>query len=420
MVGDSPVFRQVVEGRIEGAEAGAGKVVEGCLEQFLYFVAGAVAQAERAETEVADIHGAMVDCGNGINDMYRADIYQVDICFDSNGNGPKLQMTLFAGKADMHPIHFIKLFIASLLLLAGGQTLAVTKVLECNSDKHRTRVCPVERIIKVELVQQLSSARCAKGKTWGYDQNGVWVKLGCRGRFRVEHGRVDSPPHKNDGKIARTDVFCADKGRGSNHCPADTRGKVRLLHQFSRKECRRGTSWGIDRRGIWVDKGCIALFRVSRRTDPPARRETFRCGSEDFMYVRCEILFPSKIRFHKQLSRVKCVKEKNWGFDAKGVWVKEGCRAQFKAEIRVDEQPQWLVGRFKGYDKWSDEEITLRIRRNGVVRARIEGRRVPVELEGDLLMLDRKNYVLSKTRKGFKAESTVSGGYRTIRFRRDD
>ena len=43
-----------------------------------------------------------------------------------------------------------------------------------------------------------------------------------------------------------------------------TRGGVRLARQLSREACVEGVSWGFDRDGIWVDKGCRAEFEVGR------------------------------------------------------------------------------------------------------------------------------------------------------------
>ena len=57
-------------------------------------------------------------------------------------------------------------------------------------------------------------------------------------------------------------VTCASDNRLRNYCSADTRGGVSLSRQLSRSACQQGTSWGYDRRGIWVDRGCSAEFTV--------------------------------------------------------------------------------------------------------------------------------------------------------------
>jgi hypothetical protein len=40
------------------------------------------------------------------------------------------------------------------------------------------------------------------------------------------------------------------------------RSDVELIRQRSTSACRFNTSWGYDRRGVWVNKGCRADFAV--------------------------------------------------------------------------------------------------------------------------------------------------------------
>ncbi|MCB0330870.1 MAG: DUF3011 domain-containing protein, partial [Bdellovibrionales bacterium] len=40
---------------------------------------------------------------------------------------------------------------------------------------------------------------------------------------------------------------------------------ISLDRQLSKSSCREGFSWGRDDRGVWVDNGCRAEFRVDRR-----------------------------------------------------------------------------------------------------------------------------------------------------------
>jgi hypothetical protein len=41
-----------------------------------------------------------------------------------------------------------------------------------------------------------------------------------------------------------------------------TSGGVRLKRQISRDACIEGQTWGFDRNGIWVTKGCRAEFQI--------------------------------------------------------------------------------------------------------------------------------------------------------------
>ena len=58
-------------------------------------------------------------------------------------------------------------------------------------------------------------------------------------------------------------INCASQDGGRQFCPADTRGGVTMVKQNSSSPCVQGQTWGYDGRGIWVDRGCRATFRVS-------------------------------------------------------------------------------------------------------------------------------------------------------------
>ena len=57
-------------------------------------------------------------------------------------------------------------------------------------------------------------------------------------------------------------VVCSSQERGYEFCEVETRYGVRLTRQISRARCVEGSTWGYDRRGIWVDAGCAAEFEV--------------------------------------------------------------------------------------------------------------------------------------------------------------
>ncbi len=47
-------------------------------------------------------------------------------------------------------------------------------------------------------------------------------------------------------------------------CAAKTEGRVELVRELSGNRCQQWKSWGYDRDGVWVDKGCRAEFRVGK------------------------------------------------------------------------------------------------------------------------------------------------------------
>ena len=64
--------------------------------------------------------------------------------------------------------------------------------------------------------------------------------------------------------LGQSVVSCSSDDMKRHYCDADTRGGVRLVKQHSDAACREGETWGYDRRGIWVDRGCRADFEVRR------------------------------------------------------------------------------------------------------------------------------------------------------------
>jgi Protein of unknown function (DUF3011)/Ricin-type beta-trefoil lectin domain len=63
----------------------------------------------------------------------------------------------------------------------GGNSGAIT----CSSDNGRRVYCSADTRGGVRLVRQISGSRCDQGRTWGYDERGIWVDRGCRGEFDV-------------------------------------------------------------------------------------------------------------------------------------------------------------------------------------------------------------------------------------------
>lgn len=62
---------------------------------------------------------------------------------------------------------------------------------------------------------------------------------------------------------AQETVVCQSRGNDRNertYCRIDSREGVRLVRQLSRAECDRGRTWGVDRRGLWVTRGCRGQF----------------------------------------------------------------------------------------------------------------------------------------------------------------
>lgn len=205
-------------------------------------------------------------------------------------------------------------------------------IVRCESNDGRTRECPIDGG-RVLLERQLSRASCIEGRSWGYGRGSVWVAQGCRADFRVI-GRGGYGPGNGQGygNIVRCD---SDDGR-YNRCAFPGGGRAELVRQVSRAACVEGRSWGSDRGSVWVSQGCRGEFEVRRgggwnRPDYGYGGRVFRCESNDGRYVECAANTRAGIQLVRQLSRAPCIEGRSWGYGRAGIWVAQGCRAEFRS-----------------------------------------------------------------------------------------
>lgn len=139
-------------------------------------------------------------------------------------------------------------------------------VIRCESQRHRTQHCRVDTRGGVSLVRQLSDQPCVRGRNWGHDRNGVWVSQGCRAEFSIGRGNAgygnSHGPRPFPQQAAGRTVRCESSNHGQRRCNLPVQHTVTLVRQLSSASCVRGRTWGWDRNGVWVDRGCRAEFAV--------------------------------------------------------------------------------------------------------------------------------------------------------------
>ncbi len=228
--------------------------------------------------------------------------------------------------------------IVLFLAVGAGNAFAREYRVTCESNNNHYRQCRAPNDGRVRLVRQLSRATCIQGSSWGYDPRGIWVDQGCRARFVVHEGGGRRPGISGGGKTLR----CASDDHRYRHCRADTSRGVTLKRQISGADCRKGYSWGYDRRGIWVDKGCDAVFLLRHRGGPDYDQRPgggwgghrgprrVRCASKEHRYRHCRARTGRGVRLVEQLSGAECVRGISWGTDRRGIWVDKGCDAIFQ------------------------------------------------------------------------------------------
>lgn len=186
----------------------------------------------------------------------------------------------------------------------------------CESLRGRPEKCFADTRYGVNIIQQLSNASC--NNNWGYTDQGIWVDNGCRAEFSINSGW-------DQGGSVDNIMVCESYRYKRNYCAAYLNGRdVFLLNQLSNSSCIG--NWGYDRNGVWVTNGCRAEFVVEDRHYN--QNGLLTCSSRNFQFQGCQADTRGGVEFARQLSRASC--NGNWGYDRQGIWVTNGCRAQFK------------------------------------------------------------------------------------------
>ena len=206
---------------------------------------------------------------------------------------------------------------------AGDRSLPLW--VRCESRDMGRQHCPIDTAYGVQLVRQLSSNTCDRGTDWDVELEGggLWVTSGCRAEFHSMRPPGDVP--------TRRVVHCNSNGRQES-CPVMLRGApVRLLRQLSAWPCKEGRTWGVRRNEIWVSRGCDGEFEIGAEDgsgfiDAP---RMVTCESKGRARRTCGVSVEHGVHVGRQISGTQCVQGKNWGWNRDGVWVDNGCRADF-------------------------------------------------------------------------------------------
>lgn len=79
-----------------------------------------------------------------------------------------------------------RIFIATLAAVIMLPTPVHARyTISCSSHNYRYQYCGANTDGYARLLSQQSRAACVRGRTWGFDNGGVWVNNGCSGQFEV-------------------------------------------------------------------------------------------------------------------------------------------------------------------------------------------------------------------------------------------
>jgi len=158
-------------------------------------------------------------------------------------------------------------------------------------------------------------------------------------------------------------VYCASNDGRFARCRTPW-PESQLVQQLSNTRCVYGQTWGMDSFSIWVDQGCRANFQAARggwrpgwgggrdddddddrrpgpgggwRPGPDWDRPIqLRCDSNGGRYQMCQVDVGrnGRVRLVRRVSDARCDEGRSWGWNRAGVWVDDGCRAEFQVDRR--------------------------------------------------------------------------------------
>lgn len=160
-------------------------------------------------------------------------------------------------------------------------------------------------------------------------------------------------------------------------CRVKTENRVELVRELSGNRCQQWKSWGYDRDGVWVDRGCRAEFRVGKDGGGIGAGGAAAIGVVAGVAVIGAIL---------------------------------ASKADHKDE--KDETvvaPEWARGRFRGFSPKLESDFDITVARNGTVSGSATGAQA---LSGHLttnnrLHLGNLEFDIERESWGFTARQTT-------------
>jgi hypothetical protein len=171
------------------------------------------------------------------------------------------------------------------------------RVVTCQSQNQRTVYCNIDTQSGVRIYRQLSSGDCIEGSTWGWDGRGVWVSGGCRAEFVVG---------SSYGNSSYGSSGYGNTGYGNGYYSGNSGYYSRDRDYYGGNSGYNGSSYGYGGSG------------------------TFRCESVNSATTYCNVDTRSGVRLMRRLSQANCSEGRTWGLTRQGVWVSNGCRAEFQ------------------------------------------------------------------------------------------
>jgi hypothetical protein len=174
---------------------------------------------------------------------------------------------------------------------------------------------------------------------------------------------------------AEETIRCDSRGFRYNYCRVSTDNRVTLVRTHGFVSCREGSSWGYDRWGVWVDRGCSGEFRVGRG------------GGHDHTAAAVGAIA--------------------------GIAIIAALAANNKNK-QDGEVPSWAVGTFSGYDELERTQVQITVLPGGSVEGRAGNNDFTGSFTSTRLEAGRHRFRVERSGNGFQAIDESNGDHRVL------
>ena len=194
-----------------------------------------------------------------------------------------------------------------------------------------------------------------------------------------------------------------------------------------------------------------------------AQQRTIRCESSGNRQNFCRVNTDGRVTLSRELSRRRCVAWRTWGFERGGVWVRDGCRADFRVGVprssggvgastaavvgagvgaavmaailsnrdsgggnapapappppAASAPPAWAVGSFRGFDPRDNIELDITVTPQGDVAGSADGKTIAGRITDGGIRIGTAEFAITEEAWGFTARSRDSSNT-LVYFRR--
>jgi hypothetical protein len=244
--------------------------------------------------------------------------------------------------------------LIALIVLTGAMAMAQNgNIITCSSNDGQLHSCRVDSNQQIQFVRQRSDAQCIEGQTYGINRGGVWVTNGCRADFAI--GNTDQAynnGHYNQQGTYNNGGYSAQNNDRDRDGYRDQNGNWHARHHRDRDNDhdnngyssqngtnnngtynRQGTYQGPYNNGSYANGGYVGQGQ---------QHPTVYYGKYDDGKTTCTAdrgTGPVYCQTNGALSDAtilkqngSCQRGQNWDINPDGLWVADGCSAQFKIQ----------------------------------------------------------------------------------------